>query len=302
MNSQAKIASVPQYNGGVLRWVGVMAPMAAQSETLADRLVGAYKQLRSAGPEPRRSACWPTKTWPRQIRAHGAAMDGKPDEKSYNRSVSGGTSNSFNGVFRNSTTSSPRRSTCGIAACHDFGRIALIRLEAAKKPCWPPANIGQCRTTEICLRAVDAYMSVSTNANSFVSLGNNVRVLTQECAAARDVLKWVKVKRTTSSLAEARAGSRTQQSCGCARAISSSVPRPITKWPWHETPRSSLARPPRLPRRVNSTRQPKHCCCGKHPDNSCPCNTGRCADLLCASMKSSLKPRVSAARGLWLDR
>jgi len=41
MMNTGKMRSVRSINGGVLRWVGVMAPMAAQSKHWLDALVGA---------------------------------------------------------------------------------------------------------------------------------------------------------------------------------------------------------------------------------------------------------------------
>ena len=185
MMNTGKMRSVRSIMAASCVGLGLMAPMAAQSETLADALVGAYNNsglldqnravLRAADEDVAiaKSVLKPVLQWTGNL------------TKSYNRSVSGGTSTLSTG-FRNSTNSlTTSVNLVASLLVYDFG-ASRYSIEAAKETVLATRETLVSAEQQILLRAVDAYMSV-IQTQQLVSLReNNVRVLTQELRAARD--------------------------------------------------------------------------------------------------------------------
>ena len=187
MMNTGKMRSVRSILAASCVGLGLMAPMAAQSETLADALVGAYNNsglldqnravLRAADEDVAiaKSVLKPVLQWTGNL------------TKSYNQSVSGGTSTStFPTGFRNSTNSlTTSVNLVASLLVYDFG-ASRYSIEAAKETVLATRETLVSAEQQILLRAVDAYMSV-IQTQQLVSLReNNVRVLTQELRAARD--------------------------------------------------------------------------------------------------------------------
>ncbi len=179
-------------------------PVAAQAETLADAMAGAYEHsglldqnralLRAADEDVALavSALKPILNWQTDItRTFGSV----------------GSSGNFFGsptfTETNLTGTSATLSLIGEVLLYDFG-AAESRVEASKEVVLATRSSLLAIEQSILLQAVTAFMSVR-QASEFVALRqNNLRLLTEELRAARDRFEVGEVTRTDVVLAEAR--------------------------------------------------------------------------------------------------
>ncbi|MGB7243596.1 MAG: TolC family outer membrane protein [Sulfitobacter sp.] len=261
------------------------APKAAQSDSLADALVGAYDHsglleqnralLRAADEDVASAAAAlkPILNWSADLtRAFGDS-----------RSAAIGTVQSLGG-----TTAS-----VGLIAellLYDAGATAT-GVEAAKETVLATRQNLISIEQQILLRAVQAFMSVRS-ANEIVALRqSNLRLLTQELRATRDRFEVGEVTRTDvalaeASLAEARSGLATAQ--GNYIQAQEEYRNAVGRKPGRLVP------PPSLPRAETNVAAAKALAVRTHPDMAAAQHQVAAAELNILRAKASMSPRLTA--------
>ncbi len=264
----------------------VLSSAAAQAETLADALVGAYNHtglleqnralLRAADEDvaQARSTLLPVLNWQLDF------------ERDFGRSVS------LPGGVPVTTQLESTSATLSLVAewqLYDFGADAA-RVEAAKELVLATRsgllNIEQ----QVLLRAVQAFMNVRATAEVVAIRKNNIRLLTEELRAARDRFEVGEVTRTDVALAEAAlAAARSELALAEGDLITAreEYRNAVGRYP------GALSPPPALPRVEKSTDRAKAFAVRNHPLLRQAQHQVAANELLISAAKADVKPRVS---------
>lgn len=278
-------------NRGFRRFVGIAAvsvalsaPQVAQSETLADALVGAYTHsgllnqnralLRAADEDVAiaGAALKPVLRWSADLtqtfsraRADGAAATGRSNGLALTASL------------------------IGELLLYDFG-TSKFRIEAAKETVLATREVLRSLEQRVLLRAVTAYMGV-VEANEFVALRqNNLRLLTQELKAARERFEVGEVTRTDVALAESQLA---QARSGLA-AAQGDVLRAVEEYRNVVGRKPGrLATPRHVPKVGSDVRSAKALAVRRHPDMLAAQHQVAAAELQVLASEAAMKPTVT---------
>ncbi len=262
--------------------IGVISPVAAQAENLADALVGAYETS--------------------DLLAQNRALLRAADEDAaialsalrpiidfvgnVSRSSTDTESGGITTLDRTVTTS-----TLGLTASlllFDNGQTRLNTQVARELVLATRASLLSIEQ-QVLLRAVTAYMNV-LQAQEFVELSkNNVRVLTEELRAAEDRFEVGEVTRTDVALAEAAlAAARSNQATTQGNLVNAQQEylTVVGRVP------GQLAPPPPLPARPASIEAGQAVALRNHPDIIQAQHQVAAADLTVLSQEAGLGPTV----------
>ncbi|WP_299964305.1 TolC family outer membrane protein [uncultured Roseobacter sp.] len=266
-----------------------LATQSAQSETLADALVAAYKTsgllqqnralLRAADEDVATAV-----SALRPILNYSASLQRDFGDRRSTSTLTGTASTS-----NLESTNATAQLTASLLL-YDFGATSL-GVDAAKETVLATRQQLISLEQEVLRRAVLAYLNVVAS-REFVSLRqNNLRLLTQELRAAQDRFEVGEVTRTDvsqaeASLAEARSGLATAQGDLMTaveeyRSVTGNVP-------------GALAPPPRLPQLDNNIETARARAIQSHPDLRAAQHQVAAAELNIMRAKASLNPSLSA--------
>lgn len=270
--------------GGILvLGLAVSAPK-AQSESLADALVGAYMHsglldqnralLRAADEDVAQAVATlkPVLRWTATLTQNFGRV----------------RNNAVTGTVDNNDLST----TLNLISewlIYDFG-ARRYRVEAAKETVLATRDQLLDIEQQVLLRAVAAYLGV-IEASEFVALrNNNLRLLTQELRAARDRFEVGEVTRTDVALAEAQLANARSGLAGAQGDLLRAVEeyRNIIG----RTP-GNLSAPPRLPGVGNDLGAAKALALRQHPALSSVQHAVAAADLLVEAGEADMQPRIS---------
>lgn len=268
---------------------GLLAPVSATSETLADALVGAYNNsglldqnravLRAADEDVAiaKSALKPVVRWTGDL------------TQNFNRTISGGSAFALPGTRTSTDQLTTSINLIASLLVYDFG-ASRFSVEAAKETVLATRETLVSIEQQILLRAVDAYMGV-IQAEQIVSLReNNMRLLTQELRAARDRFEVGEVTRTDVALAEAQLAQARSGLAGAQGDLISA--KAYYKVAVGRAP-GRLSRPPSLPRVSSTIAAAKGLAVRSHPDIKAVQHQVAAADLLIRSSQAQMEPQVS---------
>lgn len=265
---------------------------AAEAETLADALVGAYthsglldqnRALLRAADEDVASAVStmrPIVTWSASL------------TQNYGRVRN---ASSLSSIENDSLTAAVN--LAAQLTIYDFG-ARQFRIEAAKESVLATRDALLDLEQQILLRAVAAYMGV-IEASEFVALRrNNLRLLTQEERAAQDRFEVGEVTRTDVALAQAQLA---QARSGLAAAqgdliIAAEEYRNVVG----RAP-AKLRQPPSLPRYNPSVDAAKSVAVRQHPSLRSAQHQVAAADLLVKATEADMRPSVRITGNLTLS-
>lgn len=261
-----------------------LAVPAAQSETLADALAGAYQNsglldqnralLRAADEDVAGAAARL-----KPILNYSAAIRRTVGDQRFSSSVTSGLESS--------------EFEAGLVASlllYDAG-FSRLNVEALKETVLATRQGLVSIEQQVLLRAVSAFLNVRS-LREFVDLRqNNLRLLTQELRAAEDRFEVGEVTRTDvaqaeASLAEARSGLATAQG-DLQRAIEE-YRAVVGRLP------GSLSQPPRLPRLERDIESARVFALRNHPDLQAAQHQVAAAELNILRAEAALKPTISA--------
>ena len=262
--------------------IGLVQPIAANAETLADTLVSAYENsglleqnralLRAADESVAQivSELRPIINWSADItRTFGTTRSG---------GITGGAdSNDLN---------------LGISLdllLFDFGRTNL-RLQAAKETVLATRESLRNIEQQVLLRAVAAYMNVRRTSELVSVRQNNLRLLRQELRAANDRFEVGEVTRTDVALAEARLASAQSGLATAQGDLTQAVEEfrnAVGRAP------GQLRAPQSLPNLSGNIDAAKSIAVRNHPDMRKAQYDVAAADLTVAAAEAAMKPSVS---------
>lgn len=261
----------------------LMVGGAAQADTLADALVGAYNHsglleqnralLRAADEDVASTVAGlrPIINWSADI-TRSMAYGNRP----------GG------GTIRTGDTDI----NAGITAellLYDFGQQRL-RIDAAKEAVLATRQTLVSIEQQVLLRAVAAYMNVLRNTRFVELRRSNVRVINESLRAARDRFEVGEVTRTDVAQAEARLASARSGLANAEGDLNQAIEEYIAsvgKRP------GTLARQPRLPEITRSVDSAKQVAMRNHPDMLKAQFDVASADINVLVAEAAVRPRVT---------
>ncbi|MEQ8294188.1 MAG: TolC family outer membrane protein [Roseovarius sp.] len=262
--------------------IGLVQPLAASAETLADTLVSAYENsglleqnralLRAADEDVAQivAELRPIINWSADItRTFGTTRSG---------GITGGAdSNELN---------------LGISLdllLFDFGRTNL-RMQAAKETVLATRESLRNIEQQVLLRAVAAYMNVRRTSELVSVRQNNLRLLRQELRAANDRFEVGEVTRTDVALAEARLASA-QSGLATAQGDLTQAVEEFRNAVGRDP--GQLRAPQSLPNLSGNIEAAKAVAVRNHPDMRKAQYDVAAADLTVAAAEAAMKPSVS---------
>jgi outer membrane protein len=276
----------------VLVLVGcVMIAPRAQSETLADALIGAYTH--SGLLEQNRALL---RAADEDVATAASAL--KPI-LNYSADISRrfGDSQQFPNVINDLGATTATASLIASLLLFDSG-VATNQIEAAKETVLATRQQLISIEQQVLLRAVSAYMSVLANGENVLLRQNNQRLLEQELQAATDRFEVGEVTRTDvalaeARLAEARAGVATAR--GALQRAIEEYRNVIGRAP------GALRTPPNLPQIDPNVETAKALALRSHPDLRAVQHQVAAAELGILAAEASQNPAVSAFGSLSLN-
>ncbi|MEQ8895707.1 MAG: TolC family outer membrane protein [Roseovarius sp.] len=262
--------------------IGVVQPLAASAETLADALVSAYENsglleqnralLRAADESVAQivAELRPIINWSADItRTFGTTRSG--------------------GIARGADSNDLNLGISLDLLLFDFGRTNL-RLQAAKETVLATRESLRNIEQQVLLRAVAAYMNVRRTGELVSVRQNNLRLLRQELRAANDRFEVGEVTRTDVALAEARLASAQSGLASAQGDLTQAVEEfrnAVGRSP------GQLRAPQSLPNLSGDTDAAKAIAVRNHPDMRKAQYDVASADLTVAAAAAAMKPSVN---------
>lgn len=267
-------------------------PLAAQAETLADALVGAYTH--SGLLDQNRALL---RAADEDVAAAGAAL--KPVlrwsanlTQSYSRGLSPAT-----GLSVSSNNLQASVNLIGSLLIYDFGS-SQYRIEATKETVLATRETLRAVEQQVLLRAISAYFGVVAARETVALRENNLRLLSQELRAARDRFEVGEVTRTDVALAEAQLAQARSGLAGAQGAAVQSFEEyrnVVGRKPGRLSP------PPRLPKVGGDIKAAKALAMRRHPQMIGAQHQVAAADLLIKSNEAAMRPTVTLNGSLGLS-